>query len=1145
MKRFVTLALSLSLITGTVSPIGFNQLEINAQKKEEDDELISSNLLSEESLKIELDGEDEINLTSSDTEIELTLSKHPSLQNMTSILLLPKGISYAGNDQHISFNEETNELTIQLGDEDSEINVLLTLDHRLLNKEETYLQATIQDDYHEHISNKFKITISEDKVENIEEEKEAPSSIMKEQATETNPIPLQKNAAPTKSTKTAKTVANNGMSTLAGVPNANKPKTITYADPEKANEVDVSTWNELIAAMRNQSINVIHLQADFYNNIGTGRVNFNDGKYLSRNIQVNGNGHIVDFRGTVFYNNYNVLKDHHVTWEFNNMTMYGSDYYGPFQTSSNTSQANTSGNLVYNDVTYIGAQLTASYFFTILFGGNIENHSVKSYISPFTNARVNASSEENLQAEQLIFKKDARYNGTTDNRRVFELSRSGTMTVEENAQVEVTGIGGGDVIYLEGILTMKENANLIINSNGVGNQIAINIYGNDNGIKASKNSTIKINSNSPGGNVIDMANRTFIHVDDGASLDIQTNNRGYNSSQLISVGNNAEFIIGERGIFNAVSDGSGNHNLLRFGTGSKFQFANAELVNLQYTNPSLYGNTAMVYMANGTLDVDVQEVQAWNKTNIATNSERDADYNWTPMFGMITNFSGVTTKINRSESVMSAEKEKYDNEFKPNTFSRLQYSYIEDVRIGILNKPNDNVDSVDSTIIQGVANPGAYVRLSGDDALPEATIPSIVDGSDNPQLTDDFTVIADEDGTFTVHAKAGEHFTAANTIKAYAFLGGKMEEVTFDVLDKTSPTAEGKNLTMADGTDLPTAKKFVTNEADTNPANKGYTYEFKEDYSHLATEAGTHPIVVVLMDDAGNKREIPASLEVVADAFVIEAKGFTVNVSDLKKYNTTEKLNNYLLEQSKANAYGIIDFEKQDLTADLTVKSTSSIEDFKKGKYAVALELISEGNAYEKIFTVTVLNDEAVAPTNPEKPSTGEEPKEQENTGTGQNGLLKLDYAPSKFDFGTLKFGFDTAETNAIKTASQKQWLQVSDDRGEDDLTNWSIQVAQNHTLKNKEDEELQGATITLPKGTIYTENALGQENLTSEKVAITSTPTTVFSADVQDNTKGISTNVWDATDVKLNIPGNQEFKETAYSNKITWTLVSEPEDDQ
>lgn len=86
-----------------------------------------------------------------------------------------------------------------------------------------------------------------------------------------------------------------------------------------------------------------------------------------------------------------------------------------------------------------------------------------------------------------------------------------------------------------------------------------------------------------------------------------------------------------------------------------------------------------------------------------------------------------------------------------------------------------------------------------------------------------------------------------------------------------------------------------------------------------------------------------------------------------------------------------------DLTAHLNGTDSDSINQMKAGVYTITLNFdltaTQPGATTTRKFIVTILNDEAVKLTNPEKPGL-EEPEEVENGGTSHTGLLKLDYAP-------------------------------------------------------------------------------------------------------------------------------------------------------
>lgn len=1138
-------------------------------------------------LELSHKGEKELQLIENQ-EVEMTLTNKTASE---AVIELPEGISYEDEVEGISFNAEENKLTI--AENDQAIDFKLNITAKKVAAEGLALQATVKAEDEEIVkSNDFTISILDEdsKKEEVVTEKEEEKATEKEEATtekkeekvttnkkenkakettiQKDDVVANEGKKATKSAKVATTKTNqedltpeetigSPWTTKPGVQAAPKPAVITHADPDKANEVDVSTWAEFTAAMTNANINVIHVQDDFYNPNKTANAVFT--AITMRNIKVNGNGHVIDFDGTSFRQN-TMPANLNVEWEFNHLTIYGRNNYSII-TSTGAIPATSSARMIFDNVSYVGSQISANFNWLTDFRGHVESHSVNSYVRPFDGTtQGTVTNEMNLQVKDVQFSKDSYYNGTTENAGVFILLNGGNMLAEENSEVHLSSggnAGAGEYGYylmyvLGNSVKLEKNSNVTLNTREKGSMRAIDL-GADSTIEADEGAVLNINGRGPsvGYHLIDLGLRAKIHINDSAELNIESKNKGTGLGDLINAAANAEFIIGKKATFNATSDGTGNHNILDFGATSLFKFADAEKVNLQYTNDSISSAAKMFSMTGtaNTLDVDVQDIKAWDKSSYSTNAERDPEYHWTPMFGMKTQITTSASKVLEASSVMNSERERYTNEFKPENFSRLMYSYIEDVEVGILNPLTDDITSKDSSAIEGVANPGAYVRLTGDDALPEPTVPSVVDGADEAELTDDFTVLADEKGKFTVHAKEGQTFTAANKIKVFAFLGGKSDEHTVEVLDQTAPTAEGINLKMVHGDKLPNAKDFIINPQDTNPTNSKFNYEFKVDYTDLTEKEGKHTLIIVLSDEAGNKTEIPVELEVTKDGYAVKADNFSISLSDLKAYDTTVKMHELILAEAKATAFGIIDNESVDLTEHLIVEDSSKLSEMKVGVFEITisfdLSATQEGAVAQKKIQVTVLNDEAVKPTNPEKPGK-EEPDEVENGGTGQTGLLKLDYAPSAFAFGEIEMGFKNVKTNAVKTTSDKQWLQVSDDRAETDITNWSVQVAQQQQLTSKSGKVLEGAKIQIPAGELYNEQAgeipVTSGQLTSAKIDITTEPQAIFNADnASKKMQKISTNVWNATDVTLSIPGGQDLDFEEYSNDVVWTLVVEP----
>lgn len=176
------------------------------------------------------------------------------------------------------------------------------------------------------------------------------------------------------------------------------------------------------------------------------------------------------------------------------------------------------------------------------------------------------------------------------------------------------------------------------------------------------------------------------------------------------------------------------------------------------------------------------------------------------------------------------------------------------------------------------------------------------------------------------------------------------------------------------------------------------------------------------------------------------------------------------------------------------------------------------------------------APTEPEHPGTTNT-SGSENTGTGNTGELRLDYAPSQFNFGSVTTSMKpkTYAAQAINGVA-KQWLQVSDNRLA--THGWTVTARQNSPFTSTSGAQLTGAKLHIPAGQTYNERATGQ--LKSYAVDLTTAEQPVFAAPATANVgKDLSTNVWQPTQVQLTVPGNTAQAGQTYNTTVTWTLTA------
>ncbi|MCF6515417.1 hypothetical protein GSH19_04515, partial [Lactobacillus sp. S2-2] len=411
----------------------------------------------------------------------------------------------------------------------------------------------------------------------------------------------------------------------------------------------ISKFDDLKNAMLDQYVTRISVEDDLVNDNDSS--SHRDVRIPLRSIDFNGNNHKIDFRGTSFYNNDRVLKNSNIIWNISDADMYGRNYYGPFKTDGVTGGKDSgTGTFNYSNIDYKGAQLTASYKYTLHMKGTIKNNSVNSYISPFDEKKYSCDTNQvNIEANNLIFDDNCHYDGTTENAGVIWLGvfgTSGNLTVGDNAVVNLTSNGtGGEgyaVLRCMGKMVTGRDSQVNINTRASGGQRAVQlIKGEDteNLMHLDKNSSVNIDdakyttkkSSVP---LIDIASNTNILVDDHAHLNVDTmqttkDNGKWAQGSVISAASNSRLEIGDKGYFRVKSGGDANLNLLDFSSNNEFILNNAKTVDID-ARKNTNDNTNLISMSSGVLDSSEQAVSAWNRKN----DTDDRDFSWNPIKDM-------------------------------------------------------------------------------------------------------------------------------------------------------------------------------------------------------------------------------------------------------------------------------------------------------------------------------------------------------------------------------------------------------------------------------------------------------------------------------------------------------------------------------
>ncbi|MBC1456160.1 pectate lyase-like adhesive domain-containing protein [Listeria newyorkensis] len=588
-----------------------------------------------------------------------------------------------------------------------------------------------------------------------------------------------------------------------------------------ANVANVTDYLQLEAAMKDVTITEINIMNDInFSNYTTGSAAESNLSIPTRSITINGNGHTVDFRSRGYLMSFGSNK---VDIVMKDMKMFGRNYWGPLRLSGTAGKGTQ---LTYQDIEYTGAQLTCSYEADVNIIGNVVNRSVNSYVSPFDSVTYAAlTNQVNLEITNINFRENSTYTGSTTNATVINLGNNGTATLEKHAEVYLlrggsSGEEGTCTFKIDGNLNINDGAFLQVRTEPGSTAGGITLSSSGSSMHVSENAELMVNTLgavSDGRNPIYIASGASVKVDSGAKLNVRAENTGTSTGAAIYAGNTSSFIIAKDGTFDVQSDGTGSKYLIRIGTSAVFQFADAKRVNLQLNNTN--AGSRLIYMSGsaGQLIVDVQSVKAW--TGMDWMDDGNQTYFWNPMYGMNIKYSSANVSSATGNSVNEVTQSSFTQNFRTQNFKRVLFEGIPDVAVSI-NALTDDKAVANSHTITGVTNPGAYVQLSGDSAIPVGTI---VSQDFNDAKT--YHVIADAEGKYSFTLPAGSYVTAGNQITAYSYLNGKSATASTTVKDETAPDAP----VLQAITDKATV---VTGDAE---ANAAVTIYKKADNSVLAT----------------------------------------------------------------------------------------------------------------------------------------------------------------------------------------------------------------------------------------------------------------------------------------------------------------------
>ncbi|MGX7245492.1 pectate lyase-like adhesive domain-containing protein [Enterococcus quebecensis] len=747
---------------------------------------------------------------------------------------------------------------------------------------------------------------------------------------------------------------------------------------------DIRNDADFQAAFKDPNIVVFNIVADFAITESTGDANYVTSSAAwnptgNRSIVIEGNNHIVDFRGRAF-------RTSNGAWDITlqNLTMYSRHYYGVVTTRFATTANQNLSTITYHNIKHTGSQLLRADDTPVKFSGNVSTSLVASYVSPFGGASFATQSfttQQNLEVGNAIALAGTTLNliagnvGSTDIKAggTFEVSPNANVTIDNTASTGTTTGELAEALLISGNLDMKEQSKLLVKT--VRPYSAVHLASAGSFLKIARKAKLDVNAlantqnDAATRNVIRLGTSAVLSVGEEGILSVSSTYTGAGTGSVIYADNSATFTVAKKGTFSVESDGTGSKSLVRMGTNAKFQFSDAEQVDMRYIGtPNAASSLVEMSGSAGYFDVDVQRVKQWNQGNLGS----EPSYDWSPMFGMRLPYSArvINNGSIQARSTSSTVRTSFMNYFNTGPTKgipgaqRILFEYIPDVNVSFDSISNDLITDISSTTVKGVTNPDAYIRISyyppanGKNITIENKIPSPVDrlpgeawdNQNSPFTTKGVGGVGGVAATYSYTLPNDQHFEAGGVVAVYAFKEGKDAMIGQIVLDKTPPTGEAAEYHARLGDTAPTPGKLVKNPSDTNPATPAFKYEFAEensaaDIAALMNEQGEHDIYVYLLDGATdtagkpapNKTKIKSKLIVHDSSDFVEGNPITAKSSEIKAM-TPKELSDLILQRSKAVASSIKDGRLVDLTDKI------EISDF--GGLSVA--------STEGIFTVTL-----------------------------------------------------------------------------------------------------------------------------------------------------------------------------------------------
>lgn len=225
-----------------------------------------------------------------------------------------------------------------------------------------------------------------------------------------------------------------------------------------------------------------------------------------------------------------------------------------------------------------------------------------------------------------------------------------------------------------------------------------------------------------------------------------------------------------------------------------------------------------------------------------------------------------------------------------------------------------------------------------------------------------------------------------------------------------------------------------------------------------------------------------------------------------------------------------------------------------------ATEVSATADPITAAGSIQVIGSEVTSPIDPENPLEVVDP----GAGPSTKGALRIDYV-SSLNFNKARIDTKNRTYSALaqqffsETGPRGSYIQITDQRAQS--TGWSVQVKQNHQFRNSviqavEEQELQGAVLSLDKGWANSSSESDSPTVTRGTVALTSMDTVYEVATAETGAgRGIWAIVFGASDTNINNQTNtlapvkdrngkavtdEVYGKSAYSNSAITLMIPE-----